>query len=214
MNAKGRSMKTRSQILSIGWAIIFCGLIFVSSASALDFEKWVDTWHSISVKQKGLIGVEMNGVNLTEKLKNFSANDKGYVKFTSFGSNKLGGYIYSRDPNGAWEALPFSAVVLFGDGADCVIKTENEVVQSGSFFDPDLGEGTYDQGFYFIARLSAKEKDGNLKSGKITGIGGYAKLSLIFSDYDITAESAASMVVTGKLVDVSKVPVEVQQALP
>lgn len=156
----------------------------------------------------------MNGVNLTEKLKNFSANDKGYVKFTSFGSNKLEGYIYSRDPNGAWEALPFSAVVLFGGGADCVIKTENEVVQSGSFFDPDAGQGTYDQRFYFIARLSAKEKDGNLISGKITGIGGYAKTSLIFSDYDITAENAVSMVVTGKLVDDGKVPDEVQQATP
>lgn len=63
-------------------------------------------------------------------------------------------------------------------------------------------------------RLSAKEKDGNLKSGKITSIGGYAKTSLIFSSNDITAEVAASMVITGKLIDVSKVPVEVQQALP
>lgn len=207
-------MKTRSRILSACLTIMFYALFCAPSALALDFAKWKDTWHSISVKEKGLIGIEMNGMNLTEKLKKFSSTDKAYIKITLPDPNHFEGCMVSRDANGEWEALPFSAVVLFGDAVDCVLATANEVVQSGEFSDPDLGPGTYEQRFYFIARLSAKEKDGNLKSAKITSIGGYSKMSLA-SDYNsITAEVAASMVITGKLIDVRKVPIEVQNAIP
>jgi hypothetical protein len=166
-------------------AVVVFALISATSSHALDSSDWNNKWFKTNFKVKSVCEDSQSS-----KLFKSAASAPTYIYFISTAE-----VVIALNIEGQWVvtgSVPLTQ--LFGGADDGVYETVNEVTISST------GESFT---LYFIFRLTGKEKNGALSSGKVASIAGY-------SLYKMDEDCAATLTFSGSYVITSKVPVEVQ----
>ena len=185
-------MKSRRNIFMIGVAAILFTVFGISQSYALEFEDWVGTWHQVNFQVKGVC--EGNGRPVLFKN---AGSAPGYIKIINYDSDEDFDAFVAIQLDGTWFSGNTNFELKLGNANDGVLKADE--------FEINYGEGHFDLYFYF--RLTGKEKNGVLSSGKIASVAGIVEYYL----FDGDGECNGGLFVNGKYVVEEKVPVAVKE---
>ena len=188
-------MKIQRTLFISALTVAVVAVFSLNSVQALDLGDWQDTWHKVNFKVKGVC--EKQG---ELKLKTNAASAPGFIHLTDLRDNSSINAVVAINLGEGWRTQIAVFELIRGgtiSANDVVLKTEGTVSIDGL-------EGPISLFFYF--RLTGKEKNGVLSSGKIAGVSGYAEYPLSDDDGDCSA----SLTVSGSKVDETKVPFELK----
>jgi hypothetical protein len=164
----------------------------------VEFEDWVGQWYKGTIIDKGLVANDTGTGKLQEKLLTYAyvvSWDPGSQTYTSV-------LVQSDDKGDTWmDPVPYIVKVIGGTPLDYVsygLITPEEA---------DSNELPIEM-FALIINIKGKEKNGEIKSGKVTTIGGGVIYDLGASNYFAAGESLKM-----KTIPAEKVPDEVVEAV-
>ncbi len=167
--------------------IVVVGVLVVCEAYAQppDMSQWVGKWFGLKSTQKGTTFKFSESAFLKD-----SGGGPVYMKFFNWNpsSEEFLADVYFKD-SGFWKAQTITLHFLAG--------TDVKFLWLHQSFDEQTGEGQA-----FTATMEGKEKNGVLLSSNVKTLGG---CYVIVDQQNNT--SAGSFSLTGKMIDVSKVPV-------
>jgi len=171
-------MRLRQTVFTV--AILLFIVIFITGVAnaAPDMSQWEGKWFSYKVVRKG---IAFDGA----KFMKGSDKESGYFKIWAWDptAEKFQIDIYFLD-NGEWKADTKAIDFFAGNDLNFLFVLQNE------------GDG-----FAFVALIEGKWKNGILSSAKVTTFGG------LVLEVDGNEYRAGNFILTGTMVDVSKVKV-------
>ncbi len=190
-------MKAHKSILIITFAIIIVLGIAPSSAKALEFLDWENTWHKAKFKVKATC-------YSTTHLNFFKASDKdnAWIYIESYNAPyEFSAFLLTLDEDGyTWQSNPMTLEILHGTADEAMLELTDPVTIT------DGGTGNKVEFLSFFAMLKGKEKKTTLQ-GAIKSICG---TTLIEAPGE--AECFGPMSFSGKKTQAEKVPQEVKNA--
>ena len=172
-------MRLQKSFMVLG-IILFIGIFIIGVANAApDMSQWEGKWFSYKVVRKG---IAFDGA----KFMKGSDKESGYFKIWDWdpATEKFQIDVYFLD-NGAWKAHTEAIDFFAGNDLNFLFVLKNE-----------------EDGFAFVALIEGKGKNGILSSAKVTTFGG------LVLEVDGNEYRAGNLVLTGTMVDVSKVKVQ------
>ena len=171
-------MRSQKSVMVLG-ILLFFGIFITGVANAApDMSQWEGKWFSYKAVRKG---ITFDGAVFTKG----SDTETGYFKIWDWDptTEKFQIDDYFLD-NGTWKAHTETIDFFAGNDLNFLFVLQNE-----------------EDGFEFVALIEGKRKNGILSSAKVTTFGGLV-LNVEGDEY-----RAGNLVLTGTMVDVSKVKV-------